>query len=290
MGFKLGSVLKASLPFGLGSMAGGSNALSKSVTQDQVPLETPEQRKARQMLLEFAKTGVFGNFTAGQDLGLGLGDFGITGTEEEGLTQLQELLQSSLPEQFAKGNAALDSMLNPDPSFVASQFDPFKVQVERQIADAVQGTKRNSAYTGNLYSTAALKNLGDVEAKGQETLASQLANLTNESLNRRLQAIPLAYQAGTAAENIKQNRIGSAFQYGDLTRRLNDAQIKSRDAEILRRRQELLLPLQSTQSLAGQNANFGVPSVTTSQPTELMQLLQLLVQGGSMFAGARGGG
>ncbi len=84
---------------------------------------------------------MFGNFTAGQDVGLGYGDFNTTGIEDQGLLELQNLLSSSLPEQFAKGNAALDTFLNPDPSFVASQFDPFKAQVEREIGDAVNKTK-----------------------------------------------------------------------------------------------------------------------------------------------------
>lgn len=290
MGFKIGSVLKAGLPFGMGTLAGGGSKLNKQVTQNQVPLLTPQQIEAQNKLLDFAKTGVFGNFTAGADLGLGYGDFNTTATEDQGLLELQKLLSSGLPEQFAKGNAALDTFLNPDPSAVASQFDPFKAQVQREIDNSVNATKKSSAYAGNLYSTAALKNLGNVQAQGAETLASKLANLTNEALNRRLQAIPLAYQAGQAQEGINLGRIDASQRYGGLTRQLNDASIKARDAEIIRRRQELGLPIQAAQNVAGQNATFGVPSVTTSQPSELMQLLQLLVQGGSVFAGAKGFG
>lgn len=289
MAFKLSKIVKASLPFGIGTALGGlfGSLNPKQITQDQVPLLTPQQIAAQKKLEEFYNSGVFGNFKAGEDLGLELGDFNMTGIESEGQSALQQLLGSSLPSQFALGDDALKSLLNPDPSAVAAQFDPFKAQVQREIADSVRNTKRNSAYTGNLYSTASLKNLGDVEARGQETLASQLANLTNEALNRRLQAVPLAYQAGNAAEGIKLGRIQASQQFGGLSRQLNDARMKARDAEILRRREELKLPISVAQGIAGSNATFGVPSVTTSQPSTLMQLLQLLVQGGSTILGAK---
>lgn len=287
MGFNLKKAVGTVFPTsGIGLL---DSLKPNSVTQDQVALETPEQKAARKMLLDFSKTGKFGNFTAGADVGLGYGDFNATAAENEGLSELQKLLSSGIPEQFQLGNNALKDILNPDPAFVASQFDPFKVQVERQTRDAVDEARRTAGYMGNLYSTDTVKRLGDVQARGNETLTSQLAELTNAALNRRLQAVPLAFQSAKDEEGTRLNRINASQQYGGLTRMLNDASIKSRDAELLRRRQELLQPIQAASSVAGQNANFGVPSVTTQTPSQTMELLNLLVKGGSAFAGARGG-
>lgn len=290
MGFSLGKVATAINPTNVLSTGLFSGLQPNQTTQNQVPLETPEQRAARIKLSEFVNTGKFGNFTAGEDQNLGFGDYNTTGTEQQGMSELQRLISSSLPSQYALGDNALKDILNPDPNAISAQFDPFRAEVERSTRNATNAAKASSGYLGNLYSTDAIKRIGDVQARGNESLTSKLAELTNSALDRRLRAVPLAYESGQQQENIAQNRIGSAFQYGGLTRQLNDAKIKARDAEILRRRQELQLPIDAARSVAGTNANFGVPSVTTQTPSALMDLLQLLVKGGSAFAGARGAG
>lgn len=298
MGFNLGKVAKrvqaGITTGGLSEVAGykGGNPLDmlspNQTTQDQVPLETPEQRAARQKLLKFADTGTFGDFTAGASLPLGYGDFNMTDQEQAGLSELQKLLASGIPEQFQLGDAALASILNPDPNYVQSQFDPFKAQVDRQIGESVNAAKRDSAYNGNLYSSSAIRNIGDVYNRGNETLTSKLAELTDSALSRRASAIPLAYQAGQAKDNLVLNRVNASQQYGGLARQLNDASIKARDAELLRRRQELGLPIDAAKTVAGNNTPFGVPSVTTQTPSTTMDLLNLLIKGGALFAGAKG--
>lgn len=304
MGFNFGKTLKGAVPGalvggavggpfgallggGLGAVGGGFGLLDpEEIKQNQVPLETEEQRQARKKLLDFANTGVFGKFKAGEDLGLGFGDYGITPTEQVGLTGLQDLLTSGIPAQYSLGDEALRSMLTVDPNQISATFDPYRAQVERAIRDSIKSSKRDLAYTGNLYSTKAIQDLGDVRARGNETMAGQLAELTNQALNRRLQAIPLAYQSAQAQDAQKLSRVAASQQYGALTRQLNDAAIKSRDAEILRRRQELGMPIQAAQSVIGAPVQFGVPEITTYQQSPLMDILNLVVQGGTRLATA----
>ncbi|MBL0360414.1 MAG: hypothetical protein IPP70_05035, partial [Elusimicrobia bacterium] len=188
---------------------------------------------------------------------------------------------------------ALQAYLATDPTDVSAQFDPFKQQTERQIADSNRALKRNAGFAGGLYSTNTIRQLGDIQARGNETLTSELARLTDSALNRRLQAIPLAYQSAEAKRNAAIQNVAASQQYGSLTRKLNDAAIKARDAELLRRRQELQLPIQAAQSVAGQSSQFGVPSVTTSPYQDLMKMIGQV--GGSylsnkLFSGGGGGG
>lgn len=248
----------------------------------QVPLETPEQRAARMKLMGFANTGEFGDFKAGEEQNLGYGDYNATGIENQGLSSLQGLLNGGIPQQFRMGDEALRDMLQTDPASIQAQFDPFKAQVERQIGESNTALKRNAGFAGNLYSTNTINGLGDIQARGNETLTAQLANLTNEALNRRLQAIPLAYQSGEAQQNAQLQQVGASQQYGALTRQLNDQSIKARDAELLRRRQELQLPIQAAQTVAGQGANFGIPEVNSSPFNDL---LGLVGQIGGQYAG-----
>lgn len=281
-----------------GALAGGAAAglvgglLGKKKTS-QVPLETAEQRAARQKLMEFANTGQFGDFKAGAEVPLGYGDYNATGYEQQGLSNLQQLLSQDIPEQYRLGDDALQAYLATDPTDVSAQFNAFKQQTERQIAESNRALKRNAGFAGNLYSTDTIRQLGDIQARGNETLTSELARLTDSALNRRLQAIPLAYQSAEAKRNAAIQNVAASQQYGSLTRNLNDAAIKARDAELLRRRQELQLPIQAAQSVAGQSSQFGVPSVTTSPYQDLMKMIGQV--GGSylsnkLFSGGGGGG
>jgi hypothetical protein len=292
MGFNLGgSLLGGAAGFGGALLGGfGQDLLGKQGTIQQVPLETPEQKAAREKLMQFAQTGIFGDFKAGDQVPLGYGDYNTTGIEQQGLSSLQGLLQSGIPDQFKMGDQALQDLLATSPQQIASQFEPYKAQVQRSINESNTALKRGAGFAGNLYSTETIRNLGDIQARGNETLSSQLASLTNEALNRRLQAVPLAYQSGQAQENIAQNRIGSAMQYGGLTRQLNDASIKARDAELLRRRQELQLPINAAGTVAGQNANFGISNVPYQQPSQLADILGLVANIGGRFMGAGGFG
>jgi hypothetical protein len=273
----------ASLISGGASLGGALLGKNGGGSVSQVPLEPFEITEARRKLLDFAKTGIFGDFKAGQELPLGYGDFNATEQEKTGLSSLQNLLTSGIPNQYRMGDDALAGLLNPDPNAIAMQFDPFKTQVRRNIGESNAALKRSAAFGKNLYSTNTIQNLGNIEARGNESLTAQLANLTNEALNRRERAIPLAYQSGGAQEALTQNRIELSQRYGGLARQLNDASIKSRDSEILRRRQELQLPIQATQTVTGSSPNYGVPTV--SQPSPFQGILDLIANMSGKYLG-----
>ena len=271
-----GAALGGMLGGPTGAMIGGSiggSLFGKKKKQEQVPLETPEQRAARQKLMGFANTGTFGNFTAGTEVPLGFGDYNMTGIEGQGQSALQGLLKQGLPSQYAVGDNALMDYLKTDPTDVAAQFNPFKTQVERQIKESNRALKRNAGAMGNLYSTDTVRNLGDIQERGNETLISELARLTDNALQRRLQTIPLAYQSGEAQQAARLNQIEASQRFGGLTRELNDASIKARDAELLRRRQELQLPIEAAKTVAGQQAEFGVPSASVSPYGDLLGIV-----------------
>lgn len=239
----------------------------------QVPLEPPEITAARKALYDYSQTGTFGNFTAGAEVPLNYGDYNATGIEQQGQSSLQTLLSSGIPSQFQMGDDALRGILDGSQAGIDAQFNPFKDQVQRQINTSNNDLKRTAGFAGNLYGTDTVKRLGDVQARGNETLAAQLASLTNQAQDRRLQAVPLAYQSGQAQEGITQGRIATSQQYGGLTRQLNDQSIKARDAEILRRRQELQLPIDAAKSVIGAAPQYGIPEINASPLNDLLGLV-----------------
>lgn len=293
----MGFSLKKALPGAI--LAGGTGGLATGFglfdpiksTQNQVPLETPEQTAARKKLLEFANTGVFGDFKAGDQIPIQYGDYSMSPAESAGQTSLSELLASSIPQQYQLGDAAVKDLLDTSPAGLEAMFSPFKDIVARNTREATDAAKRNAAFTGNLYSTNTIRNLGDVQAKGNEAMSAELARLTESALNRKLNAIPLAYKSGADQEALRLGRIRAAQDFGGLARNLNNARVAERNAELLRRRTELQLPINAAGTVLGSTPNFGVPSVTTSEPSTLMQLLQVLapVAGSALGAAAKGG-
>jgi hypothetical protein len=252
-------------------------------------LETPEQKAAREMLMQFASTGKFGNFTAGEAVPLGYGDFNATGYEQQGLTELQDLLRNGIPEQYRVSDEAIRGLMDTSEAGLDKQFQPYKALAERSIREGNAAVKRGAGFAGNLYSTDTIRNLGDVQARGNETMSAELARLSEGALNRKLSATGLAMQSAQAKEAAALSRVAASQEYGSLTRRLNDASIQARDAELLRRREELKLPITAATSVAGTPANFGVKSVETSPYQELLQMVgQIGGQYLGSYAGARG--
>lgn len=245
--------------------------------------EPPEVTQARQLLANFASTGTYGDFTAGAEVPLGYGDFKTTSQENQGLSSLSTLLSSGIPDQYKMGDQALQDLLQTSPDAIEKQFQPFNTITDRNTQDALTAQKRAAAFGGNLYTSKNIKALGDIGAKANETKTAQLAQLTNDYQNRKLQAIPLAYQSASSQQQYQLNNIGASQQYGDLTRSLNDQSIKARDAELLRRRQELQLPIQAASGIIGQP---WTPPVTASPYADLLQLIGTGV--GGYFGGPGG--
>lgn len=287
MGF--GSSIRRGLTaFATGGLSELGGLGNRKRTQGQVAMETPEQSAARKKLFDFMNSGVFGKFNAGEGIGIGSGDFNMTPYEQQGQSQLGDLLSSGIPDQYRLGDQALRDLLDTSPQGIESMFTPFKDMVTRNTRNAADAVKRNAAFSGNLYSTNTIKGLGDVEARGNETMASELARLTEGALNRKLSAVPLAYKSGADQEALRMGRIEASQQFGNLARNLNNSRIADRNAEILRRRQELQLPINAANTVLGSTPNYGVPSITTSEPSTLMQLLQILGPTAGSFLGARG--
>jgi len=109
--------------------------------------------------------------------------------------------------------------------------------------------------------------------------------LTDAYQARKLQAIPLAYQSGNNQEALQIGRIDASQRYGGLARNLNDASIKARDAELLRRRQELQLPIQAASGVLG---SPWTPPVENNPVGDLMKIIGTIF--GAKYGAGGGGG
>ncbi|MBI4397417.1 MAG: hypothetical protein HY548_09995 [Elusimicrobia bacterium] len=255
---------------------------------------TPEQQEAMQELLQFAKSGSYGGYTAGTPYGGSLGNFDMTPMEQEGERSLAALVNSANPEMFDLGANELKDFLGGD------KFDPFnergvysgfKDNVEREIRDSQTRLKRGASFAKNLYSRDTINRMGDLEEQGQKVLSGKLAELYDTYANRRLSAIPMAFNAGQMEENINLGRIGAAYQYGSLPRLLNDAKDTRTYQEWLRQRGELKGPIDALGAVAGNNVQWGAKDVTLpkNQDDSWGKVLDMLAySGANMLASSYG--
>ena len=276
-----GGLALATLPALASSLLGSKK---KNVRQELI--EPPEVTEARRGLLDFGKTGAFGDFQAGEDLGLDLGNFDPTDIEQGGLGILRNLIGSELPGELDLATEALQSLLATSPEQIQSQFQPFKTSTERLLKESTDRLKRGSAFAQNLFSTDTIQGLGDVQARGNELLTQRLAELTNQALNRRLQAVPLALQTAGLREDIPLNRVSASQRFGGLDRLLSNARSEAERNEILRQRKEKLLPLDALKATVGSGpSQFGVPQINVPQTSPFQSVFDLVSQIGGNFLG-----
>lgn len=277
------------------STVGSSLLNNKKKSAKQVPMMPPQQSAALDELLKIGRSGVFNtganSIRFGEDIGLPQGNYNLSGMETDAIGRISSLLDAGESQGFTRGREALMGFLGDNDGFRESQFAPFEARADREIMEARDAAKRGASFAGNLYSTDTIRNLGDIEAKGAESKMQFLANLENEALNRRLQAIPQLLNLELAQDELENQRISNALNVGGFERTLDNARINEERQELLRRRGESMMPMNALQTVAGTGAPFGVPEVETYTESPYQDLLNMIAMfGGNLTASKMGGG
>lgn len=237
-----------------------------SVTQ--VPLRTPEQEAAQKGLLA---QGMGAPTTYGGQLG----DFSMSPLENLSQSKLTDLLNTGMPAGFNMGNQAVSDLLTTDkydPTKPGGAYDMMQGTMDRNITDATTAAKRSSAYAGNLYSSDAIRSLGDVQAKGAEAKNSTLGSMYQQYIQQKLSAIPMAYSGAQAQDSDALNRISAGYTAGALPRTLNTASDQAAYQEWVRAQTAKNAALTTS---ATTNSQFGVPTVTTPGTSGWENLLNI---------------
>jgi len=236
---------------------------SRSSTTTQDPMLTQEQLAAQKALMQLGQTGSYGGINLGEAYQGDLGNFDMSGIEQQGQSALLRLLQ---------GN---DTARNTIEGLAKTQFNPDDpssgfAAYQRQVARATQGSRdalnRDAAVTGDRFSSRLGQQKADLAAQEGDILATKLADLYNTAQNRAL-------TASTALEGIDQGRISSAYQYGGLERLLKNAEAQAKYNEFIRQRNEKLGQIDALQGIFNRNVGFGQMSKTTKAPSVFSQML-----------------
>lgn len=246
----------------------------KTITQEA--MQTDEQKQAMKMLADFASTGKFGNYQAGDAYGGSLGDYEMTDATKLGQSQLIEMLKGALPEAFTMGQNEFKNVLATDkydPNAEGGVYSGFKRNVMRESQDAKDALQRDLAITGDMYSSDRAKQLGILGERTSNSLQDKLAELYDQYANRRLGAADKLGQMGIQEEGLKQNRINLASTIGDIQRQLNDQKAKSLYADWNRARGEQQSQIDAAKTLFQKDVPYGIKSFTgPDKPSTFMSM------------------
>ncbi len=244
---------------------------SRSTTVTKDPMLTKEQLQAQQMLAQLASTGSYGGINLGEAYNGSLGDFNQTGTEQLAGGNLLKLLQSG-GSQSAGFNTARNTLtglanntFNPDDP--SSGYAAYSRQVARSGKVANDAINRESAITGDRFSTSIGRQKADLGAQQSDILASKLGELYNTAQDRSLQAAQGLGNLELQGNSVDTNNIQQGFQYGDLQRELNNMQAQAKYSEFMRQREEKLKQIDIGSNLFNRNVQFGEMSKTTKAPS-----------------------
>lgn len=288
MGFGLGDIASfaAGGPVGYGIYKAATGGGSTSV--DQVPLMDPAQAIARNDVSAFSKTGTLGNYQAGKAYTGSLGDFGLTTLEQAGLNRIDANGKSGPGALFDTGSQALTDLLTTDKYNTLNQngmIQGLTGAIDYNTNLATDAARRKAGYTGSLYSTDAVKQLGNVEAQGANTKATTLAGLYQNYISSKLGAIPQAFSAQGQLDQKNQQQLTNEMSYGGLPRNLNNASDQAAYAEFQRQQAEKQQQVTAATNLAGSNVPYGVPSVSVPNANPWLDVMNLLAQFGGKAAG-----
>lgn len=248
----------------------GAGLLGKSGDIQQKPLRTKAQAGSENLLTAFAQTGKtpWGyDFTKGY--GGSLGNYDISGLENQGLGAIAQNLTAGNPAIFNTGVGEINKLLTTEsynPNDDGGVYSGLTAGIDRNTQFAIDAAKRASSYMGNLYSTNAGRGIGDISATGAINKSNILAGLYQNFSNQKLAGASAAVNAGAQDQSMSLARIGQAFQYGSLPRTLED--LKSKDAynAWLTQRNSELAPINAANAVLGATPNFGVESVPIESP------------------------
>ena len=254
---------------------------------DQRPMITDAQAGAQNAMLQFGRSGQtpWGyDFTQGY--GGSLGNYNMTGLENQGQGALSSTLSMGNPFIFNQGTQAVNDLLsthNYDPNNDQGVYKGLTSGIDFNRDEAIKQTNQGAAYQGNLYSSNAARNIGNINVQAANQKSNILSQLYQNFTNQKIGAASTAINAGTQDQSMNLARIGASQQYGQLARTLQDQQAKDAYAAWQTQRQTELAPMSALSSLSGQNANYGVQSV--NQPNPWNSLLNTLTMTGGYLYG-----
>lgn len=238
----------------------------KSETTTLEPMLTDEQKRAQTLLTNYGATGKLNDFQAGEAYGGALGSYDLTPNEQMLQSGVMDLINRGSVGGNAGRSALLDMVNNQfNPDDPSSGYGAYSRQANRAFQGGLDALNRESAITGNRFSTAIIGDKADLAAQQSDILASKLAELYNQGENRKFGAA----QGLLQEEQRELEKFQTAQQFAQLERQLKDAEAQAKYSDFLRQRNERLSSVTGLNSVFNRGIEFGSKELTTTRPSTL---------------------
>lgn len=254
---------------------------SKSKSISLEPMLTDEQKSAQTQLMNLGQLYDLSGF-----------NFNMSPQELKGSSLLNNYLVSGTENLDTAADTLTDiasQTFNPqDPS---SGFAAYSRQVARAGKQASDQLSRNAAITGSRFSTSAGKDQVDLAAQQSDMLASKLGDLYQNTQAQKIAAAQGLGQVQELQNQITNNKISAAYQYGTRQRDLQNQKAQLAYEEWQRAENQRVSGLQS---VWGKNVDWGQKSYSYSSSSPWSSLASSLLSAagtgiGTAVAGPIGG-
>lgn len=222
---------------------------------------TPEQKQAMTSLLGIGQNG-------GDAYTDSLGDFTQTGTQQLSTNKLYDLINGGSPAGYDTARNTLTGLANTkfNPDDPSSGFAAYSRELARATSNQNDILNRESAITGDRFSTSIGRNKADLMAQQSDQLGSKLGDLYNTAQDRAYNAANALGNLETQAAGNTRANLGMGFDasQGGLQNTLNNALAQAKYNEFKRQQDTKLNALNS---VLNKNVDFGIMSSTKESPS-----------------------
>lgn len=208
----------------------------------------------------------------------------MSGTEQQGMNLLNQYVGGGIGQTAQTGLGAYNQMMNVDPNQIAAEYMKYTApQEQRYLKETTIPTFKESMVPGGtLRSTGTERGIGDIISRFGEGQLGRIGQTIEGARGRAAGLIPYLGQMAGIEGGVPQ--IEAAFQYGQLPRMIEQAELTAKLQEFVRTSPEMsplidkMLGYMGISTIAAYNQPY--------RPSPFLQILAAAAAGAGQAAGA----
>jgi len=209
----------------------------------------------------------------------------MTGTEQQGMNLLNQYVGGGIGDTAKLGLGAYQNMLNVNPKDIAAEYMKYTAPAEQRYLKetTIPTFKESMVPGGTLRSTGTERGIGDIVSKFGEGQLRRIGTNIEGARNRAASLIPQLPTMQGIEGDVPQ--MEAAFQYGQLPRMIEQAELTANLQEIIRTSPEMsplidkMLGYLGIQTQAAYNQPY--------TPSPFLQFLGAVAPGVGTYLGAK---
>jgi hypothetical protein len=211
----------------------------------------------------------------------------MSSTEQQGMGLLNQYVGGGIGDTAKIGLGAYQNMMNVDPNQLAAEYMKYTAPAEQRYLKetTIPTFKESMVPGGTLRSTGTERGIGDIVSKFGEGQLGRIGTSIESARNRAASLIPqLSTMAGIEG-GVPQ--MEAAFQYGQLPRMIEQAELTAKLQEFVRTSPEMSPLIDKMLGYLGVSTIAAYNPTTTSSPSPFLQFLGPIAEGLGSYLGSK---